>query len=156
MPKGDHSCTLYSRNRLYHASGTRPGSTYASSNCNVGLQDGVHARSLREAVAAVAPEELTYVSTPRELRDSIKSRARDIVIQNHLDLTDLELDAYQGVCANVCENPLGIVQARSIRVRAVRHHPTTQPWQHGPGAAQQPHAPLPSWTPSAVVCCSCA
>lgn len=84
---------------------------------SVRLQGSPHARSLQQQVENTPPADITSVTTPEQLRESIRRGDRDIVIQAHLDLTDLPLASYTA-CAKNCSNPLGLVEARSIRVCA--------------------------------------
>ena len=80
------------------------------------LQGTSHRRTLQQQVANTPSESIVYVATAKELIESIKSKARDIVIENHLDLTDEDLQNLSDFCEGICQNPLGVVDARSIRV----------------------------------------
>ena len=63
---------------------------------------------------------MTTVSTPQGLLDAVQSGALDIVITDHLDLTNMPL-LPTSFCNSGCESPLGeITGTRSIRVR-LRH-----------------------------------
>eukprot|EP00892_Ulva_mutabilis_P002845 jgi/Ulvmu1/12561/UM091_0002.1 len=79
--------------------------------CTVGK---ARTRSLQQTVDALAPASIVRVSTAEELRDSVRQRAQDIVIENHIDLTDLPLQDFN-ICPVGCANPIGVVHARSIR-----------------------------------------
>lgn len=80
------------------------------------LQGTSHLRTLQQQVENAPSESIVYVATAKELIQSIKSKARDIVIENHLDLTDEDLQNLSDFCEGTCQNPLGVVDARSIRV----------------------------------------
>lgn len=64
------------------------------------------------------PAEYTYVYTPLELQGAILSGARDVVIQNHLDLTGLSPQP-AGECDGCGSAHLGRIHpwTRLIRVR---------------------------------------
>lgn len=77
-----------------------------------------HARSLQETAATLEPADVVMVSTPAELKASIRNGSLDIVITEHMDLTDLTLESTD-VCSTGCNNPFGVIdRTRSIRVRA--------------------------------------
>ena len=77
-------------------------------------------RTLQQDAQAVAPAEITIVSTPKGFVDAVQRGALDIVITEHLDLTTVDLQP-TSICEVGCESPLGeIFATRSIRVRIRR------------------------------------
>lgn len=80
------------------------------------MQIACVASSVQQTVDDLEPEQVVQVATPEEFVKSVENKDLDIVITNHIDLRYQPQKDGSLICKTGCDNALGVVTARSIRV----------------------------------------